>query len=517
MNILWIEDAGKKNLNQLKQDCFDGSGLFENDENKLFIVDSIDDAFGKIGNGDLDYDFYVIDLDLTQFSMDEKSESLKKNIDRNLSNDEFKKKAGHVMYLKLLEKGVQTNRIVFLTGNATGNIIQNSYRQLKEALYNGEDDRADKLLSDLTDDKSLAEFKDDFENHITNGDFGEADEVIKLVSSDHYDKSDNTFGELIEIARKAWMPNYPEAFKKDDVESFLLWLKQTLTKQNPDFAYLALRRGIIDGCEFLVKELEEKKKDKEYIIFNKTVKGRGLSAKYLISYFQKLKSYLPKNPPTEKEKYRLYYQFLKELSAEWERSEGYLLDKENIDRGWVKNYLDTCQKQMKLLRNWTSHELLSNEVDEAFVSYMFITAMRAILKLDLSKTLEYEDYLGKLFEVEKNPFKGIKKHLAQSYFAIRNVPEFKFRNPDNIAFSTIVRNYGWYIDNNQTIQNKSVKLFYQMFWHGIFPCFMSMPSPNQRDRSDSVPAFIKFNDNKKPPPESFPYTLAQMIYRRSFK
>ena len=36
-------------------------------------------------------------------------------------------------------------------------------------------------------------------------------------------------------------------------------------------------------------------------------------------------------------------------------------------------------------------------------------------------------------------------------------------------------------------------------------------------RADSIPAFINFIDHKKPPEEPFPYRLAQMIFRKSFK
>ena len=207
---------------------------------------------------------------------------------------------------------------------------------------------------------------------------------------------------------------------------------------------------------------------------------------------------------------------MKEFSSEWDRSKGYLLNNKNIEKGWNRNFLDTCQEQMKLLRNWTSHDLLSNEIDEKFVGFIFMIGIRSILKLDLKTQLKYEEQLGQLFEQESNPFKKVKSDLAESYFSIRNATEFKFYNPDNNTFSTIVKNYGKVSKNKRTMKKKSTRLIYQMFWHGIFPCFISMPSPSKGKRKDSVPAYINFIDNKLPPTKTFPYVLGQMIFKESF-
>ena len=105
MNILWIEDSSKKKVLQLKKECFDNSGLFIEEKNKLIMATSLDDAFSRIDDGDLAYDFYVIDLDLTNFSMSEAIEDIKIKIDPKMDNETFKKKSGSRIISQTYRKG----------------------------------------------------------------------------------------------------------------------------------------------------------------------------------------------------------------------------------------------------------------------------------------------------------------------------------------------------------------------------------------------------------------------------
>ena len=519
MNILWIEDSSKKKVQQLKKECFDNSGLFKEEKNKLITVNSLDEAFDKIDNGDLDYDFYVIDLDLTNFSMSESVEDIKTSIDPKMDNETFKKKGGHVLFLRLLEKGVKTNRVVFLTGNASGNIIRKWYRQLKNAIAQKDETQYKKTLANLIDDRSFKEFKDDFKQCINDSNMDDADEIVELITSQYDESSDTTFGKLKNLAKDAMIANYPEAFIKADPENFHLWLKESLTDQNPDFCYLSLRRGVINGCEFLIEKINNYSDDEDPILFNKTIQRKkidSLSKNYVVDYLQKLETLLPQRVPSQNKKKELYYSFLKELSAEWDISKGKFIDGFN-ENSYENSFLIFCQRQMKFIRNWTAHNILGDQNGEMFISYCFLVAMRALIKMETKKSYEYELQLISSFKSTKMPFVDLKQNLAKTYFDLRSLADkngkqlFENRNPRSNSFDDLMYLYGHITHDEQKEISKN--LFYQHFWHSLFPLSTTL-NPNI---PGSVSFTIKFdNKNKNMPKTSFPYRIAQMIHKRSF-
>ena len=523
MNILWIEDAGKSNLENIRKDCFIMSGLFTNDKNKIFTVSSLDDAFDKVEGGELNYDYYVIDLDLTKFQIGKKGNEIKNKIDPKLDNIAFKKKAGHLFYLKLLENGVKTNRIVFLTGNAAGNSIRKWYRSLKQAINDQNEDLYKTVLAHLTGEPLFSDFKDEFVNHLNNNEIEQADAIVEIIARHYDESSDTTFGKLREIARKSWISHYPEAFIKTDPEDFHSWLKDSLTKQNPDFAYITLRRGIIDGCEFLIDELEKNKKDDDFILFNKTVKFKEeyIDRLYLIQFLEKLTLFLPQATPEPTMKKVFYYRLLKELSAEWERSLGRFIKKKKIN-DYEDYFLTFCQGQMKFIRNWASHSIMNEEIDEHFLTFNFMVAMRALFKMEIDKSQDYETQLLSSFSYKNKPFGNLKENLAKSYYDLRNSKNslnkkiFDEKNPWSNNFQDLFRFYCelWnsYADR-EDVKQKSTIFLYQNFWHSLFPLTTNL-NPNT---IGSISINIKFDISKKPTKGSFPYKVAQLIHKQSFK
>lgn len=302
-------------------------------------------------------------------------------------------------------------------------------------------------------------------------------------------------------------------FEKSDEEYKKLrkWLSE---KANDP--YLTLRRGIIEGCRFLKNELQKEKDLENYILFNKTTDAE-LDKDYICDYLTKLEEFFPLNPP--KTHKVVFTHFLKELSAEWEMSWGYFKSEKPVnfwsETGNIEfNFKNFCQNQMKMLRNWTSHNQLSDNLTEKELAFFFMIAMRALFNLRINDIYDY-DYDNVLSEVfDKNDsFKintDIKIKLAQSYHKLRDkMGDF---NPTRNEFSELMKDLGKHKDRS-SIKDSSIKLFYQNFWHGLFPAQLKLIGDPKG--KGSVLMFIDF-DYKPIPKSSFPYFLGLLIFNESF-
>lgn len=227
---------------------------------------------------------------------------------------------------------------------------------------------------------------------------------------------DSTLQDFLAETKRMYLPYEPNHFgkNKDGFEGISNYLYD---KANND--YLILRRGIIEACVELKNKLEEigktkikKEKDlkdlkkirnpvDDFILFNRTCSesSENLSKDYIIDYLTKLETFFPPNPPNNKE--QLFYLFLKELSAEWEMSRGHF-SKDNLVSFYNDklefNFKNTCQKQMKLLRNWTSHYQLTNDLNEKDVAFFFMLAMRTLFDLKVDEVLDYEMIFAEIFD-----------------------------------------------------------------------------------------------------------------------
>jgi hypothetical protein len=174
---------------------------------------------------------------------------------------------------------------------------------------------------------------------------------------------------------------------------------------------------------------------------------------------------------------------------------------------WLEEqFHKTAHFQMKMLRNWSSHRLLSPEVSAREIAYFFMLAMRALVQSDLSEIARYERVLSTLFinlsdlELTRLMNSALAFHLESSYEQLkvlhkdvlrlakessdgRKAPNNLNRRIDNY-FLGIFRELGEVLNwleqveqvepavlafHRQRIKEVSLRLFYQSFWHGLFP------------------------------------------------
>jgi len=543
MNILWIED--NPDINNLEKELFLNSNLFNGNIHKIIKPNSFDDSYRKISDSLSNFDLVVIDIDLTNFDVGEEGKRLIDEFDDLNGSKEFLQEAGFHLYLDLIKKGFSKERIVFLTGNTEARRIFSLWKQFSTAFIYKDKNRINKILSNMHKLINDDEYNDLF-TFIDANKIGEVEKFWKKIA-DKYDSTTqpkNTFPIFFERFQAARLL-LPKDIHKDNVGEFHDWLKERLTKdlqENSfiDFDYITLRRGIIEACVELKNKLEtvaklkiKKAKDlkdlkkitnpvENFILFNKTCpeSSENLSTDYIIDYLIKLETFFPLNPPENKE--QLFYLFLKELSAEWEMSRGYLKKGGFNEKEWEEwtnkekqefNFKNTCQRQMKLLRNWTSHYQLTDDLSEKEVAFFFVLAMRAWFDLKIDEIQFYEKIFGKIF-TSGNKFKlneEIKNQLAKSYQLLRK--ELGEYNPLGNEFIDLIKTLVKKSDNMDYLKNLSKRLFYQNFWHGLFPAYLNV-APHLEDK-DSVAMFVNF-EYKDIPKDSFLYYLGKLIYNESF-
>ena len=96
--------------------------------------------------------------------------------------------------------------------------------------------------------------------------------------------------------------------------------------------------------------------------------------------------------------------------------------------------------------------------------------------------------------------------------------------PDGNEFNDLIKSYGKSLDNkslNKKFPNiraeakkKSIKLFYQNFWHGLFPARLIIE--NKKQNKTEVILSIKFYRYNQTIDNIFPFFMGRLIYEESF-
>jgi len=302
--------------------------------------------------------------------------------------------------------------------------------------------------------------------------------------------------------------------KRTDYQRLRRWLADKA--KDPS---LILRRGIIDGCRYMkqhIESIETAELESELIIF-KSISGtvsndaealRRESIDYLTGLHR---FFLLSRAHTQID----YYWFLKELSSKWEETKWFYLRHKAPPQfeDWLEElFHKTAHFQMKMLRNWSNHRLLSREIGPKEIAYFFMQAMRAWIRSDLNKPARYEEILASLFpslsvnELRRLTNASLAFHLESSYEQLKALHKDLLRlaqeyledtgsglrtnrRLDN-PFLSLFREIGVLLDEleqkgrnergkpidpavvvywRRRIKEVSVPLFYQSFWHGLFP------------------------------------------------
>ena len=540
MNILWIEDHHKH-----EEKLFQDTGLFTGTCHQYTLTQSFDESYKLIEAASCLFDLIVIDIDLSDFELGEFGRKLIDEFD-DLDKGSFLREAGFHLYLKLLQQGFMNNRIVFLTANTNGETIERQITYFQRALNHAHDtEQEEKFANVMSLIKTLLR---ESEGHLerfhkaVEGDEGDLQTInacLSHIAREERKKSsqDNTYEEFRQYFHKARLPLAP-SINKDNYQDFHLWLHERLNPYRKtyfdghalkqyDCAYMTLRRGIIEACESMIEKVKHVREEdlEEFLLFYHTTEitiSHG-QRNYAIDYLAKLKVFFPLNPPPNKQ--YLYSLFLKELAADWEISSGYFISDIRFSSQMEYKFKRNCQAQMKLLRNWTAHNLISPDLQEQDVAYLFMLAMRSWFNLPLEQNSDvyaYERILATLFQsVQTLSDETIHQNLTDSYSQLIKMYETSSRNLiiSNDQFRDLMRFFGELASKDPNmklhVQKQSLSLFYQSFWHGVFPTRHSRIKTASTRGGLSVKIYIDFYDEQIYN-YNFLVFLGKAIWRNSF-
>jgi hypothetical protein len=284
------------------------------------------------------------------------------------------------------------------------------------------------------------------------------------------------------------------------------WLAQKAGQQS-----LILRRGVIEGSRFLKAEIEATDRselESRLIFFKATPRNvhddPETFRREALDYLGILeRSFLVQQPH---ENPHFFHLFIWDLAGKWEGSNWRYLRTKGSPRFETRleeRFHTTAHYQMKLLRNWYVHDLLSPELKASDVAYFFMLAMRAWLESDLNEIQKYERILSLLFtEVHDSEIEGqitseLESYLEQSYRQVRvlytdimrSIKEPIETRHDGNHFLATFKGLGELLDVlrkdkveapkgngyeflRRRTEEQSVRLFYQSYWHGLFPLFL---------------------------------------------
>jgi hypothetical protein len=282
---------------------------------------------------------------------------------------------------------------------------------------------------------------------------------------------------------------FPKLLQKEHKEEIKDWL----TEAHSD--YFVLRRGIIEGCKQISKNLTE-----DEIVFNSFISEneKKVNLDEARDYLEVLAKFLPLRKPNDNDKAALYKLFVRTLSHEWEAT-----DPKKI-RGLAGI--------MKNTRNWIVHNsTLFSAMDEKIVAYLFIINMRLMFSFD-DAVQNYEKTLFELFSKNAESADVVKNKLFpfdKAYLNLKNrvLDERKNNIQDGFYFNELANNLQ---QNNSSFRNDKAlftKLLYQMFW--LTTSNPHISTGNRRNLLEIK--FWDFNYTEKP----YIFELAKNIYNDS--
>lgn len=384
LKILWIEDE----LGGKKIEWFD--------DRPVTVISNFDDAKAAINSDIEKFDLVVLDINL---EMSERSDNIRELANEyGLDETEFLKESGMTLFLNLLEKGFPKDRIVFLTANS------DKEADLLDKLQNGLErkdfDCVDSVLAEIQ--KGLGEVQvKECQKFIEDNNIDQLIAWLKeYFNSVNQGTVQNTYNRFCEAYKRCRIkPPKPINKSLNNVKNDLIqWLNR-----HEDNQYLVLRRGIIEGCEYLKRLPKENQRFKDFIKENE----KKPDEEGLIDYLDVLANFFPLREATNKE--ALYKLFIRTLAHEWEAADPEFPSKNrklnnesqnavNLDEELKYNGRYAFSWILKMVRNWSSHNsnAIFNKLTEQDVAYLFICNMRAIFDLG-DKPAAYENQLLVLF------------------------------------------------------------------------------------------------------------------------
>jgi hypothetical protein len=334
----------------------------------------------------------------------------------------------------------------------------------------------------------------------------------------------DTLGNFKHMCHEMSMPKPSHAFEKGD-EGFKA-IRNWLETQHSD-DYLTLRRGIIEGCRYILSQFEQH--PAEMIQFAQFLENKQAEdmVNDMRGYLKIVQNFLPIRQPDDKQ--TLYKLFVRTLSHDWEAAQPDNLPKcfqGNRDCIRARNVNYMFGSILKSTRNWITHTTVLDKLSEQEVAFLYLAAMRAMFILP-QETQTYESMLLNLFDKigKKEMDKKIGSHhrgtnlpLATTYLEVKNaiVGAENTNVEDSVYFNKMLN----HMNHNKVKLNEFdyVTKLFQMFWHGLSKMKYVNPAPSVSDAKNVLSFkcefFFNYYENKE---EGFLFELARSIYKRSFE
>lgn len=378
INILWVEDEFSE---QKQVEWFNHRNVCVK-TNFLSAKDAIDNTLAQ-------FDVAVLDINLENTEHSAEIKQLAEHF--KITEQAFLEESGMNLFLRLLENGFPKEQIVFLTANADNNI--SLVAELRKVFEQADYDRFDSILAEiqlglgqeqinkcaeLINAENLAELFEYLESY------------YKELSRD---ETKNTYNRFCEAYKRCRIDS-PEAINKNLKESkhsLNTWLKK-----HEDNAYLVLRRGIIEGCEFLKSHIEKNEHNiqlRDFIKLENKQPTIEIVTTDIKNYLNTLSQFLPLKQPMEQAINVQYRLLLRTLAHEWEENiePNSLKEKYAGDLSKIRD-IYTFAWLMKMTRNWVSHANLLEPLNHQTIAFLFMVNMRAMFKLPKA-TQAYEEIL----------------------------------------------------------------------------------------------------------------------------
>jgi len=302
----------------------------------------------------------------------------------------------------------------------------------------------------------------------------------------------------------------PPSFEKTDPEFERLrnWLGDRQDN------YLILRRGIIEGCRYVLSLLKKDPADK-VIRFNHFMSKKRTADSLVIdltNYLTILMNFWPLRCPNNKQTH--YELFVRTLSHDWENAKPSNLNQNLDDRpllhalGWI----------MKNARNWAAHRDVFESLGEQQVAFLFLVNMRSMFHLG-PDVLPFEKSLFRLFPqplLESKLSKLIESNqlnLASSYSSLK---EKVSTDKDAVKFVNLLNHM---VNENKVDKSEINHRLFQMFWHGLSSVRLqnATTSTDRKTGIENAGIWYTFNlhDYGRNNPEGFLFQLARHIYPES--
>lgn len=314
----------------------------------------------------------------------------------------------------------------------------------------------------------------------------------------------NSFDNFAGKCAETYSPKV-NAFEKNerDFGKLKKWLK------NQESDYVKLRRGIIEGCNYLKRIREED------VQFNHFIKNENKKIGLIdvFNYIGVLENLLPIQEPQFKQHF--YKLFIRTLSHEWESAEPKWLDR--------RNELFAFSLSMKMLRNWVSHSNLFEKLTAQDVAYFFIINIRTMFSIQEHNLLNYEKILLDLFV----PTSLIEfEEIIGTNFNDRQIPLFEKYSQVLQATNNTWEAIGFYDAlnnlhrNNQTPENQKFFIdgLYRVFWFATSKGYIHIPTENLQNAINHNHLRYQFKYfNYHRDTKDYLFELARHVYNRSFQ